>query len=201
MRRLIDSVFAILWLILTAPVLALIALLIKCDSPGPILYIPPMVGHHGKVFSLFRFRTLSADRSELSAEQRLTRVGRFIRHYSLDHLPMVINLLKGDVTLVGPRPMELNGVDLQDPQWQRYFQVKPGLFNYAVLKLGNLWTSRRVSHPTLNQELELEYYQTASTVFDVQLVIRFLKKFIVSGGNVKARGEPDPEVETRLNQR
>jgi lipopolysaccharide/colanic/teichoic acid biosynthesis glycosyltransferase len=90
---------------------------------------------------------------------------------------MVINLLKGDVTLVGPRPMELNGVDLQDPQWQRYFQVKPGLFNYAVLKLGNLWTSRRVSHPTLNQELELEYYQTASTVFDVQLVIRFLKKF------------------------
>jgi sugar transferase EpsL len=84
-----------------------------------------------------------------SIEKRLTTVGRFIRNYSLDHLPMLLNLLKGDITIVGPRPMELEVVRLDDPMWQQYFQAKPGLLNYAVLKLGKMWT-RNVSR-TLRQ--------------------------------------------------
>lgn len=194
MRRFIDVLFVLLSLIITAPAIVLIAILIKLDSPGSVLYTPQMVGQNGKRFSLFRFRTMPADVPQFSSEQRLTRVGKFIRNYSLDHLPMLINLLKGDLTIIGPRPIEVQVVDLQDPTWQQYFRVKPGLFNYAVLKLGYLWNSSRVNDLGLNQELELEYRQKQSTASDWRLFIRFLRAFITSRGNVKARGKPDLKV-------
>ena len=201
MRRIIDILVGALFLIITAPSMLLIAILIKLDSPGPVFYLPRMVGHFGKVFSLFRFRTMSPAPPSPDSGQTLTRVGRLIRYYSLDHLPMLIHLLTGDLTLVGPRPMEVDTVNMQDPVWQEYFQRKPGLFNYAVLKLGRLWTPSRRSHPALNQELELQYRQRPSIVRDVQLVSQFLWALIASGGNVKARGKPDPEVENKLSQR
>ena len=198
MRRIIDIVFAIFWLIITAPVFVLIAILIRVDSPGSVFYSPQMVGHNGKTFALFRFRTMSPEAHHLGNEQGLTRIGRILRNYSLDHLPQLINLLKGDLTIIGPRPMELNVVNLQEPVWQQYFQVKPGLFNYAVVRLGKLWTSSRSSYPNLNQELELEFHQKRSALLDLQLFIQFVRKFIVSRGNVKARGEPDPDEAKRL---
>ena len=80
-----------------------------------------------------------------------------------------------------------------------FLGVKPGLFNYAVLKLGRLWTPSRTSNPALNQELELEYLQKRSTFFDLGLLGRFIGTLIKSRGNVKARGVADPEAERRVN--
>jgi undecaprenyl phosphate N,N'-diacetylbacillosamine 1-phosphate transferase len=191
MRRLIDIVFAIFWLIITTPVFLLIAILIRVDSSVPVFYSPQMVGHNGKKFALFRFRTMSPEAHQRGNEQRLTRIGRMLRNYSLDHLPQLINLLKGDLTIIGPRPMELNVVNLQEPIWRQYFQVKPGLFNYAVVKLGKFWTPSRSTHPNLNQELELEFQQKRSVTTDLKLFAQFVRKFFVSRGNIKARGEPD----------
>lgn len=199
MRRLIDVIFATLWLIITAPLFILIAILIKLDSAGSIFYSPRMVGKDGEEFILLRFRTMSTDISRRGEKQRFTRIGSVIRNCSLDHLPMLINLLKGDLTLIGPRPMETHVVNLQDSMRQQYFQSKPGVFNYAVLKLGKLWTSTHLSHPLRNQELELEYYQKQSAAFDLRLFISFLHAFMRSKGNVKARGKPDPEEENRLH--
>jgi len=201
MRRMIDLLVAILCLTAFAPIIVLIAILIKLDSPGSVLYTPRMIGHQGKAFTLFRFRTMLTADTYLETEQRLTRVGKFIRNYSLDHLPILINLLIGDLTLVGPRPMELEVVDYQDKTWQQYFKVKPGLFNYAVLKMGKLWTPSRKSHSMLNQELELEYLQKRSTIFDLHLIMKFLWKLITSRCNIKARGVSDPEIKHRLNNR
>ena len=199
-RRLLDLIFALLWLILLAPVILIIAVLIGFDSPGPILYTPQMVGQYGRLFRLFRFRTMFIDKAgHLSANKKLTRVGCFIRNYSLDHLPMLVNLLNGNLTLIGPRPMETEVVDLQDPIWQRYFQAKPGLINYAVLKLGKAWTPSRTDKPALNQELELEYLEQRSLMFDLWLFLESMGAFMVSKGNVKARGEPDFEIGDRLN--
>lgn len=195
MRRVIDIVFSVVGLSITAPLMTLIALLIRIESPGPILYSPHMIGQNGRVFSLLRFRTMSTVMTDSGTEQRLTRVGGLIRNTSLDHLPMLINLLKGDLTLVGPRPMEIHVVELKDPMWQQYFQVKPGVFNYAVLKLGKSWTPSRLSDANLNQVLELDYYQKRSSMLDLQLFIQWLVAYITSRGNVKARGIPDPEVE------
>ena len=201
MRRAIDLLVAIFCLVVFGPLILLIAVLIKLDSNGAILYRPKMIGQHGKQFSLFRFRTMSMDHLDLTAEQRLTPVGRFLRNYSLDHLPMLFNLLLGDLTLVGPRPMEPEVVDFGDKVWQEYFIVKPGLINYAVLKLGKRWTPSRNSHPALNQELELEYLQRRSPIYDLQLIVKSIGGLIRSKGNVKARGPVDPELERRMKGR
>ena len=195
-RRLFDLVLSLFCLVVAAPVILIIAILIKLDSPGPTLYVPQMVGKDGDLFRLFRFRTMHIDKpAHLSPEERLTRVGRFIRNYSLDHLPTLVNVLKGDISVIGPRPMEPEFVDLQDPTWQAYFQIKPGFFNYAVLKLGKTFGPSKANNLPLKQELELEYIQKQSLVFDLQLFFRFVWAHIVSGGNVKARGKPDPVLE------
>jgi len=95
-KRLFDLVFALSCLIIAAPAILIIAILIKLSSPGPVLYVPAMVGKNGRPFRLFRFRTMRVDETaRLSPDERLTRVGRFIRNYSLDHLPTLVNLLKG----------------------------------------------------------------------------------------------------------
>ena len=198
MKRLFDVVFAAFWLSVAAPAILVIAIFIKLDSSGPVLYVPQMVGKSGKLFRLFRFRTMYVDGSNhLDQDKGFTRVGRFIRNYSLDHLPTLINVLKRDISVVGPRPMEPEFVDLQDPTWQRYFQVRPGFFNYAVLKLGKTFGPSKASNLPLKQELELEYIQNQSLVFDLQLLLRFVWAHIVSGGNVKARGKPDPALEDK----
>ena len=189
MKRVIDILFAIVGLLITAPLLTVIALLIKLGSSGPILYSSPMVGENGKVFSLFRFRTMT-----LGAERKLTHVGRFIRNYSLDHLPTLINLFRGDITIIGPRAMEIGVVDFENQLWKQYLQLKPGLFNYAVLKLGKLWTPNRVSEPALNQELEIQYRQKKTAILDFLLFMQFLWAYIASRGNVKARGKPYREL-------
>jgi lipopolysaccharide/colanic/teichoic acid biosynthesis glycosyltransferase len=195
-KRLFDLMFALSWLTVAAPAILVIAILIKLDSSGPALYVPQMVGKNGKLFRMLRFRTMRMDATpDLSPDERLTRVGRFIRNYSLDHLPTLVNVLKGDLSVVGPRPMEPDFVDLQDPSWQRYFQVRPGLFNYAVLKLGRTFGPSRSSNLWLKRELELEYIQKQSLAFDSQLFLRFVWAHIVSGGNVKARGKPDPALQ------
>jgi sugar transferase EpsL len=193
MRRLVDILVAVFWLLITAPVMLLLALLLKLEAPGSIFYRPRMLGLRGRQFTLFRFRTMDAGHSSPGSIPVFTRLGGWMRHYSLDHLPMLINLLNGDLTLVGPRPMELNVVDLNDPIWQRYFQVKPGLINYAVLKLARQWTPTRASSPELNQALELDYSRRKSAAADLVVALRFLGKFIASRGNVKARGKPDAE--------
>jgi lipopolysaccharide/colanic/teichoic acid biosynthesis glycosyltransferase len=197
-RRLFDLVLSLFCLVVAAPVILIIAILIKLDSPGPTLYVPQMVGKDGDLFRLFRFRTMHIDKpAHLSPEERLTRVGRFIRNYSLDHLPTLVNVLKGDISVIGPRPMEPEFVDLQDPTWQAYFQIKPGFFNYAVLKLGKTFGPSKANNLPLKQELELEYIQKQSLVFDLQLFFKFIWAHVVSGGNVKARGKPDPALEDR----
>jgi len=192
MKRATDIVFALVWLVLMGPLMIMIALLIKLESQGNVFYNPTMVGYKGKLFTLYRFRTMS--KIDNSPEQKLTRVGKLIRNCSLDHLPMLINLLRGDLSIIGPRPMEVHVVDFTDPIWQQYFQVKPGLFNYAVLKLGKSWAPSRVNNPSLNQALELEYLKKRSSITDLQLLIQFLRAYIKSRGNVKARGIPDSKA-------
>ena len=89
---------------------------------------------------------------------------------------MLMNLLRGDLSLIRPRPMEVHVVDLADAVRQQYFQVKPSLVKYAALKLGKSWLASRVDRPHLNQTLELEYCQKQSLILALQLVIRFSQR-------------------------
>lgn len=190
-----DIVVALLCLLLAAPLMGLIAALIRLESPGPALYTPVMLGKGGKAFRLYRFRTMTVEGArEPGAAPTFTRVGRVIRELSLDHLPTLLNVLKGDLSLVGPRPMEPEFVNPEDPTWQRYFGVRPGLCSYAILKLGRTFGHSDAGNLPLKQALELEYIEKQSLKGDLRLLLRCIGAQVASGGNVKARGKPDPAI-------
>lgn len=188
MTRLLDILAGPLILIVTAPMLLVIAFLIKCDSPGPVIYGSLRVGRDGNIFHLLRFRTLHLSKpAHLSMQERLTRVGSFIRNYSLDDLPNVVNVLKGDLSLVGPRPTEPEIVDLNDPAWQQVLTVRPGYISWAILELASAYNT---SPWPLRLQLEEEYVQKKSVVFDLLVLRKAVQRLIVSKGNIKARGVP-----------
>jgi lipopolysaccharide/colanic/teichoic acid biosynthesis glycosyltransferase len=188
MTRLLDILAAALILIVAAPVLLVIAFLIRCDSPGPIIYGSPRVGKNGKEFRMLRFRTVDQSLpAHLSMEARLTRVGCFIRNYSLDDLPNVFNVLKGELSLVGPRPTESERVDLTDPAWQKVLTVRPGYISWAILELASAYNA---SPWSLKLQLEEEYLQKKSLVFDVLVLRKAVQRLIASRGDIKARGVP-----------
>jgi exopolysaccharide biosynthesis polyprenyl glycosylphosphotransferase len=144
-KRLVDVAGSAVALILLSPLLALIAVAIKMDSHGPVLFIQDRVGLRRKMFSMLKFRTMAVDAERRQAEledhnevnggafkikndPRTTRVGRLLRKLSLDELPQFWNVFRGDMSLVGPRPLPLRDVERFDSDWQkRRFSVKPGL--------------------------------------------------------------------------
>jgi lipopolysaccharide/colanic/teichoic acid biosynthesis glycosyltransferase len=188
MTRLLDLLVGSLILIVAAPVLLVITFLITCDSPGPIIYGSPRIGRNGKEFRLLRFRTVDISKpAHLSMQERLTRVGNFIRNYSLDDLPNVFNVLKGELSLVGPRPTEPESVDLTDPAWRKVLTIRPGYISWAILELASAYNA---SPWSLKLQLEEEYLQKKSLVFDVLVLRKAVQGLIASRGNIKARGVP-----------
>lgn len=192
MTRLLDFIVGIFVLIVATPIMLVIALLIKCDSPGPIIYGSPRVGKNGKLFRVLRFRTVDINKpAHLSMGERLTRVGGCIRNSSLDDLPNVFNMLKGELSLVGPRPTEPGVVDLSDPVWQKVLTVRPGIISWAILELASAYNA---SPWPLRLQLEEEYIQKKSFMFDMFVLRKAMQKLIASKGNVKARGVPSARV-------
>jgi lipopolysaccharide/colanic/teichoic acid biosynthesis glycosyltransferase len=112
---------------------------------------------------------------------RLTPVGRFPRNYSLDHLPMLVNVVRGDMSLIGPRPTEPERVDLNDADWQRVLSVRPGMISYAVLRLARTYND---SSPQQRLRLEATYVERAGLGFDVRLLARAVGAVFRSRGNV-----------------
>jgi exopolysaccharide biosynthesis polyprenyl glycosylphosphotransferase len=145
LKRLMDVVGALVGLVLFSPLLAWIALRIKLDSPGPVLFRQERVGQEGRRFRILKFRTMAVDaeqhREELRArslytdarlfkvrdDPRVTRVGRWLRRMSLDELPQLINVLKGAMSFVGPRPPLPCEVELYETHHYARFDVKPGM--------------------------------------------------------------------------
>ncbi len=132
-KRLSDFFGSLTILVLGAPLFALLALLVKLDSPGPVLFRQERVGKDGKRFAMFKFRTMHAASDpydfspQASSDPRITRVGRFLRKTSLDEVPQIFNVLQGDMSLVGPRPEMPFIVDQYNDLHRRRLQVKPGL--------------------------------------------------------------------------
>ncbi len=193
MKRLFDVLVAAILLLIFAPITMIVAICIRLDSPGPILYASPRIGRDGKLFGLLRFRTVRIDQpSYLSMKERLSRVGCFIRNYSLDDLPNLFNILHGDLTIIGPRPTEPERVDLTDPIWQKILAVRPGVFSPAVMILAQQYNA---SPKSLKQQLEFAYVQKQSFGYDLSLFQQAIRGLFISKGNWKARGKPVGEIE------
>ena len=134
-KRLLDIVGALLMLILLFPVLLAIAILIKIKLGSPVIFKQQRAGLYGKPFYLYKFRTMTDERDEngelLPDHLRLTPFGQFLRKYSLDELPQLFNVLKGDISLVGPRPLLMEYLELYTPEQARRHEVKPGITGWA----------------------------------------------------------------------
>jgi len=170
-KRLFDVLAAACGLLLLAPVLLAIALWIRLDSPGPALFRQQRVGRHGRLFNIYKFRTM-ADRPDdgrqltVGGDPRITRAGRFLRRTKLDELPQLLNVLEGTMSLVGPRPEVPRYVDRYPPAVrQTVLSVAPGITDLAAILfkdendiLGHAPDPERAYVETI-LPVKLEYYQ------------------------------------------
>ncbi|MCB9411288.1 MAG: sugar transferase [Actinobacteria bacterium] len=141
-RRLIDMVVAAIGLVILSPVLVIVAVLVKRDSDGPALFRQERVGRHGKHFEVLKFRTMAVSGSETgpavtaAGDPRVTRVGARLRSSKLDELPQLVNVVLGDMSLVGPRPEVQRYVDLWTPeQRKQILSVRPGITDPITVEL------------------------------------------------------------------
>lgn len=138
--RFFDFVLSLVGLVILAPIFIVLAVWIKIDSVGPVFYKQIRVGQNGKDFGLFKFRSMvvDADKKGLitvgGKDPRITRSGYFIRKYKLDELPQLINVLVGDMSLVGPRPEVRKYVEFYDDEQNKVLSVKPGITDYASIE-------------------------------------------------------------------
>ena len=140
MIRFFDFILSLVGLVVLAPIFIMLAIWIKIDSKGPVFYKQVRVGQNGINFGLFKFRSMvvDADKKGLitvgGRDPRITRSGYFIRKYKLDELPQLINVLVGDMSLVGPRPEVRKYVNLYTDEQQKVLSVKPGITDYASIE-------------------------------------------------------------------
>ena len=139
-KRLFDLFTSLAGLILLSPVFALIAIVITLDSPGPVFFRGQRVGRDGRLFSLYKFRSMAVDAAQrgpgitAAGDPRITRVGRVLRRTKLDELPQLINVVRGEMSLVGPRPEDPRYVALYTPEQRRVLSVRPGITSMASVK-------------------------------------------------------------------
>ncbi len=140
MKRLFDIVVSLVVLVIGFPFALIVAAIIVADSPGGVFYVQNRVGRGNTDFRLLKFRTMrtDADKSGLltvgGRDPRITRVGRFLRKYKIDEFPQFLNILAGDMSVVGPRPEVRKYVDMYSPEQMKVLSVRPGLTDYASIK-------------------------------------------------------------------
>ena len=182
-KRVLDIIMSVSILLLISPLLALLAVLIRLDSPGTVLYRSLRVGKKGDSFACYKLRTMIAGADQLREElrnrnqrrgpffkieddPRITRLGRFLRRYSLDELPQLWNVLKGEMSLVGPRPHPMPDFAGYQTDHLRRLNVTPGITG--------LWQITARSDPSFerNMELDLEYIENWSLWFDFRILMK-----------------------------
>jgi lipopolysaccharide/colanic/teichoic acid biosynthesis glycosyltransferase len=202
-KRLLDLVVSAVVLLILSPLLLLIAAAVRLTSPGPALFRQRRLGQDQVPFSIYKFRTMmhnapdlrNPDGSTLSGDDdpRITRLGRLLRRTSLDELPQFLNVLKGEMSLVGPRPDPVNVTDLYRPKDFARLSVKPGLTGWAAIHGRNdiPWERRR--------DLDLEYVRRHSFWLDLTILLRTVPLFLtgrgVFGNAAAAQGINQPAVD------
>jgi lipopolysaccharide/colanic/teichoic acid biosynthesis glycosyltransferase len=136
-----EAAIALAGLVMVAPLIALAAIVIAATSPGPVIFRQKRMGRKGRPFTMYKLRTMRVTNSgpQVTAgdDVRVTPVGKFLRKAKLDELPELWNVLKGDMSLIGPRPEVLRYVDLDDPMWRLVLEARPGITDPMTLQLRN----------------------------------------------------------------
>lgn len=184
MKRLFDILVSAITLAALLPGLILIALAVRLSDSGPALFKQRRVGLHGSEFQLLKFRSMVVDAAlrgsymTAEADPRVTRIGRFIRRTSLDELPQFVNVLAGDMSLVGPRPdVPAQRALYTDAEWVLRHSVRPGITGLAQA------TVRSEATPDERKRLDLEYVIERTFIMDLRIILWTFKQVLGKGGN------------------
>jgi sugar transferase EpsL len=186
MKRLFDFFVAAVAVILLSPVIALIALLVRSNLGKPVLFRQPRPGRHGQPFTLLKFRTMldavDSNGSSLPDAERLTAFGQLLRRWSLDELPELYNVLRGDMSLVGPRPLLMEYLPLYTSEQARRHEVRPGLTGWAQVNGRNAisWDQKFA--------FDLWYVDHASFSLDLKILWLTVRNVFTRHG-ISAEGE------------
>ena len=186
MKRLLDILGAGLGLVLLTPALIVVAILIRWQMGAPVLFRQNRPGLQGKPFQMIKFRTMrgSVDEqgNDLPDAKRLTRLGRFLRSSSLDELPELFNVLKGEMSLVGPRPLLMEYLPLYSPEQARRHEVRPGVTGWAQVNGRNAisWDEKF--------ELDVWYVDNRNLWLDLKIIWLTIRKVLKRDG-ISAAGE------------
>jgi lipopolysaccharide/colanic/teichoic acid biosynthesis glycosyltransferase len=183
LSRALDVLISATLLVLTSPLLAIAALAIRLESRGPVFYRQLRVGRDGEPFELWKLRTMVPGAESMGAglyvlegDPRITRTGRLLRRFSLDELPNLVNVLKGDMAIVGPRPTVQEQVDRYTDRQRRRLEVKPGITGWAQVngRTSLLWPERI--------ELDVWYVENRSMRLDLRIVLKTARMLATGHG-------------------
>jgi lipopolysaccharide/colanic/teichoic acid biosynthesis glycosyltransferase len=193
LKRIFDIIASFIGLLILSPFLLILALAIVLESKGGVFYMQTRVGKDNKDFKLFKFRSMAVGSDKkglltIGKDSRITKVGHFIRKYKLDEFAQLLNVLKGDMSLVGPRPEVRKYVDLYNKEQMEVLNVKPGITDYASIEyfdenqiLGASNNPEKIYiEEVMPHKLELnkKYIQNPSLYHDIKLIFKTLKKII-----------------------
>src|SRR5699024_1626831 len=190
LKRIFDFATATTGLLLASPIIICTALVVKKNLGSPVIFKQTRPGKNGKPFELYKFRTMSDesdDNGELLPDSvRLTKTGKILRKLSVDELPQLINVVKGDMSLVGPRPLLMEYVELYDDRQIKRLDVKPGITGWAQVNGRNnlSWEERF--------ELDVWYVENQSFMLDLKILYMTLQKVVKSEG-VSQQGQATME--------
>ena len=188
-KRVFDITISTVGLIITFPILLVTAVAIKLESPGPIIFKQERLGLNGRVFKIYKFRSMCVDAEksgvyEKKGDPRVTRVGKFIRKTSIDELPQFINILKGDMSLIGPRPALTYHpwpYNEYTTEQKRMFEVRPGVTGWAQVN-----GRKEVEWPR-RIELNVEYVEKMSFYFDFMIFFKTIFKVLRMEDNLNVK--------------
>jgi lipopolysaccharide/colanic/teichoic acid biosynthesis glycosyltransferase len=170
-KRIFDFFISLVAIVLLLPVFAVIIIVIRVSSKGPAIFKQERAGKDGKGFVFYKFRTMRIDVDLFGAspksgdDPRLTRTGKFLREYSLDELPQLFNILKGDMSVIGPRPLYVSQISEWDERQKKRLLVKPGLTGLAqICGRGGLTREEKL-------ELDVKYVETAGFLVDIKVIL------------------------------
>ena len=185
----LDLAFGLCGLVALCLVLPILALLISLDSPGPIFYSQERAGYHGSTFRMLKFRSMSANAEQAPGGQwtterdpRVTRIGRFMRATHLDELPQALNILRGDMSLIGPRPERpayIAGLAKENIFYSYRLSVKPGLTGWAQVKYGY---GSGEQDELVKLQYDLYYIKHLSFLLDILIILKTVLEVVLGHG-------------------
>ncbi len=195
-KRIIDVIISTIGLIVLSPIFLILAIIIKLDSKGPVFFAHTRYGKDGKKFKMYKFRTMYENAQDmindftpeqmkewkenfkLQDDPRITKVGKFLRKTSLDELPQIVNIIKGDLSIIGPRPVIEEELEKYGDNKDKFLSVTPGLTGY--------WQANGRSSTTYEQRMEMELYyiDNISPKLDVKIFFKTIESVIKKEGAI-----------------